>query len=166
MECLQQCEGSVRCELCAILLFLISHVSLAAVTRKIGVVLLNLLQAIAQGYPTPAARRRSPSMPTPSACTCARCPGLPSSRRLVAQSVDAPVATAPEAGAELRADEALVLVHAPSVRPRSERGMSVRSVSSGYGVLRRAVRLRVGKYADGEVGRRMGVPVRLLCEGY
>jgi hypothetical protein len=41
--------------------------------------------------------------------------------------------------------------------PRSERGMSVRSVSSGYGVLRRAVRLRVGKYADGEkVGANAG----------
>jgi len=33
------------------------------------------------------------------------------------------------------ADEALVLVRAPRVHPRSERGLSVRSVSSRYGVL-------------------------------
>lgn len=72
-------------------------------------------------------------MPSPNACTCARRlelflvrrVGGPSPRRLVAQSADTPIAIAPETRAEPRADEALVLVHAPRVHPHSERGLSV-----------------------------------------
>jgi hypothetical protein len=42
-----------------LILILVSHFFLAADTRRIGVILLNLLQAVVQGYPTPAVRHRS-----------------------------------------------------------------------------------------------------------
>ena len=65
--------------------------------EEIGVVL-NLLQAIAQRHPTPAVRRRSPSMLSPSAYTrvhahCVRRAGRPiHDGRRIAQSADAPIA--------------------------------------------------------------------------
>jgi hypothetical protein len=51
-----------------LMLILVSHFFLAADTGRIVVVLLSLLQAIVQGYPTLVVQRRNPSMLSPSAC--------------------------------------------------------------------------------------------------
>jgi hypothetical protein len=121
-----------------------------AVTGRIGVVLLNLLQTIAQGYRIPhrlhdvgALRCHLRAHAWPPDLFVVRRVGGPSPR-LVAQSADA---TAPEAGAEPHAAQMRHWSsYMPSrVRPRSERVLlNLRSVSSRYGVLRRVVRLQLG----------------------
>ena len=79
-----------------IFLTLVSHFFLAADTSRIGVALLNLLQAIVQGYPTPAVRRLSPSTPSPSAyyvrTACGGHEDPVHNGRRIAPSADAPIA--------------------------------------------------------------------------